>query len=91
MKKVIPMGKRVLVKQDPKVETIQNGLIYVPETQQHQPPLGTIISAGPKCEQAKEGDYIQWPEMINITEMMHNGEEHIIIDEAAIIAIIKDV
>ena len=91
MKKIIPMGKRVLVKQDTKVETIQNGLIYVPETQQHQPPLGTIISAGPKCEQAKEGDYIQWPEMINITEMMHNGEEHIIIDEAAIIAIIKDV
>ena len=91
MRKVIPMGKRVLVKQDPKVETIQNVLIYVPETQQHQPPLGTIISAGPKCEQAKEGDYIQWPEMINITEMMHNGEEHIIIDEAAIIAIIKDV
>jgi chaperonin GroES len=91
MKKVIPMGNRVLIKQDPKIETASNGLIYLPEAEQHQPPLGIVISAGPKCEQVKEGDYVQWPMEVNATAFMHNDEEHIVLGEGAIIAIIVDV
>jgi chaperonin GroES len=91
MKKVIPMGNRVLIKQDPKIETVQNGLIYLPETEQHQPPLGIVISAGPKCEQVKEGDYVQWPMEVNATAFMHDDEEHIVLAEGAIIAILVDV
>ena len=91
MTKVIPMGRRVLVKQDAKIEKIKNGLIYIPESEQHQPPMGYVVSTGPKCEQVKEGDYVQWPLEINTTVMLHDEEEHLVIDEAAIIAVMMDV
>jgi len=89
--KVIPMGRKILIKQDAKIEKIKNGLIYLPESEQHQPPTGYVISIGPKCEQVKDGDYVQWPMEINTTVFIHNNEEHLVIDEQALIAIMVDV
>lgn len=89
--KVIPMSNRLLIKQDPKIEKIKNGLIYLPESEQHQPPTGYVIAAGPKCEQVKEGDYVQWPMEVTATAFMHNDEEHIVISENGIIAILVNV
>jgi len=89
--KVIPMSNRLLIKQDPKIEKIKNGLIYLPESEQHQPPTGYVIATGPKCEQVKEGDYVQWPMEVQSTAFIHNNEEHIVIPENGIIAILVDV
>ena len=45
MKRVIPIGKKILVKPVPKKEQTNSG-IYLPEAQQQQIPQGTFVSKG---------------------------------------------
>ena len=91
--KVIPIGKRVLVKPVEVVKETISG-IYLPESQQQQKPQGTIVARGPEVhKELKVGDFIQW--VINMSvddkEFIHEGERHILLFQDAIICKLENV
>jgi chaperonin GroES len=90
--KVIPIGKRILVKPVKKVETTQSGII-LPDSQVQQKPQGRIVSRGPEvCKDLNEGDFIQWS-MANSddSEFMHEGEIHLLMHEGAVLCKLENV
>ena len=91
--KVIPIGKRVLVKPVEVIKETNSG-IYLPESQQKQKPQGTIIARGPEVHKELQiGDFIQW--VINMSvddkEFIHEGERHILLYQDAIICKLENV
>jgi len=91
--RVIPIGKRILVKPVEKVEQTSSGII-LPDSQIQQKPQGTIVAIGPEvCEDLKIGDFIQWS--LNMStddkEFIHEGELHILVFQDAIICKLEDV
>ena len=92
MKRVIPIGKKILVKPVPKKEQTNSG-IYLPEAQQQQIPQGTIVSkGGSSLEELSIGDFVQWNiEMSDGQEFIHEGEMHLLMSDTCIVAKLEDV
>ena len=91
--KVIPIGKRVLVKPVEKVEQTNSGII-LPDSQVQQKPQGTIVARGPEVDKELQiGDFVQW--IINMSvddkEFIHNGERHILLTQDAIVCKLENV
>ena len=91
--KVIPIGKRVLVKPVKKVEQTTSGII-LPDSQVQQKPQGTIVARGPEVDKELQiGDFIQW--IINMSvddkEFIHKGERCILLTQDAIVCKLEDV
>ena len=90
--KVIPIGKRVLVKPVEVVAETSSGII-LPDSQVQQKPQGTVIAIGPDVENIEVGDFIQW--VINMSiddkEFIHEGERHILLTQDAIVCKLEDV
>lgn len=42
-----PLEDRLVVERDPKRETTESGLLYVPQAGQEEPLRGTVVAAGP--------------------------------------------
>jgi len=92
MKRVIPVGKKILVKPVKKKEQTNSG-IYLPEAQQQQIPIGTIVAKGSEVSsELNIGDEVQWIiEYADDKEFMHEDEKHLIMSDASIIAKLEDV
>ena len=90
--KVIPIGKRVLVKPVEKVEQTNSGII-LPDSQVQQKPQGTIIARGPEVvDDLQIGDFVEWEHMdTKGSEYIHEGETHIILFDQAIKVKLEDV
>ena len=90
--KVIPIGKRVLIKPVEVVAETSSGII-LPDSQVQQKPQGTVVSIGPDVKEIEVGDFVQW--VINISvddkEFIHEGERHILLHQDAIICKLQDV
>tara|TARA_R110002020_G_scaffold44308_1_gene127918 strand:- start:392 stop:691 length:300 start_codon:yes stop_codon:yes gene_type:complete len=84
--KVIPIGKRILLKPVEVVAETSSGII-LPDSQVQQKPQGTVIAAGPDVEGIKVGDFVQW--IINMSledkEFIHQGERHILLHTDAVV------
>jgi chaperonin GroES len=90
--KVIPIGKRVLIKPVEVVAETSSGII-LPDSQVQQKPQGTIVARGPEVDKELQiGDFVQW--LINMTvddkEFIHEGERHILLFQDAIICKLKE-
>jgi len=91
-----PLGDRVIVK--PKeAEEVTKGGIIVPDTAKEKPVEGTIIAVGPGRVsddgktipmELKQGDKILYGKYSG-TEIKINDEEHLIMRESDVYAIIK--
>tara|TARA_R100000900_G_scaffold47181_2_gene37876 strand:+ start:1417 stop:1716 length:300 start_codon:yes stop_codon:yes gene_type:complete len=90
--KVIPIGKRILLKPVEVVEETVSGII-LPESQVQQKPQGTVISVGPDVKEIKEGDFVQWVIGMSVDdkEFIHEGERHILLHQDAIVCKLQDV
>ena len=91
--KVIPIGKRVLIKPVEVVAETSSGII-LPDSQVQQKPQGTIVARGPEVvDDLQIGDFIQW--IINMSvddkEFMHEGERCILLTQDAIVCKLEDV
>ena len=89
--KVIPIGHRVLIKQQKAAETYGDTGIFIPENQQTQQNKAYVISVGESVQGIQEGDCIQYSEHANPVSMKHDGEIHLLIDQHDILAIIVSV
>ena len=89
--KIIPIGKRVLIKQEDPQETYGSTGIYIPDAQRVEECKGTVIAVGDEVECVKAGDVIQYADYITPLEIQHNGEEHLIIAQGDILVKLIDV
>ena len=89
---VIPIGKKVLVKPVEKKVTTKGG-IYLPESQQKQPPQGVIVARGDEVtKELQVGDRVRWlMAHTDEIEFLHNDELHLVLSDHIIIAKLKNV
>jgi chaperonin GroES len=94
--KVRPLHNRLLVKRIEEEEKTSGGII-IPDTAKEKPSEGRVISAGPGRRDekgnlvaldVKEGDRILFGKYAG-TEVNLEGEEHLIISEDDVLAIVE--
>ena len=90
--KVIPIGKRILVKPVEVVKETKSGII-LPDSQVKRKPQGTIIARGPEvCKELTEGSFVQWlMATSDENEFMHKGETHLLMHESNILCKLENV
>ena len=90
-----PLGDRVVIKPSPKEEVTKSGLV-IPDTAKEKPQEGTILAIGPgRTDEdgkrlpmdVKVGDKVLYAKYAG-TEIKIEGEEHLIIKETDILAIV---
>ena len=87
---VIPVGKKLLIKQK-KAETMTKSGFILPEMAIKRECIGTVIGIGLSVEEIKVGHVVQYTEHCLPTRMQHKGEEHLLIQEGDVFAILVDV
>jgi chaperonin GroES len=94
--KVKPLSDRILVKREEPSETVRGGII-IPDTAKEKPQEGRVVAAGPgRLDEhgkripleVKKGDRILMGKYAG-TEVKIDGEEHIIMREDDVLAIIE--
>jgi len=91
-----PLGDRLLVLPKPSEETTKSGIV-LPDSAQEKPQEGSVISTGPGGKddsgkivamEVKKGDVILYSKYSG-TEVKIKGEEHLIIKESDVLAIVE--
>jgi len=94
--KVRPLADRLLVKREEPSETVRGGII-IPDTAKEKPQEGKVVAVGPGRldedgkripMEVKKGDRILMGKYAG-TEVKIDGEEHIIMREEDVLAIIE--
>jgi len=94
---IIPLGDRVLVKPLDAEEKTKGGII-LPDTAKEKPQEGKVVSVGKGklsdegklvALEVKTGDKVLYGKYSG-TEIKVNGEDHLIVREEDILAIVKD-
>jgi len=94
---IIPLGDRVLVKPLDAEEKTKGGII-LPDTAKEKPQEGKVVSVGKGklsdegklvALEVKTGDKVLYGKYSG-TEIKLNGEDHLIVREEDILAIVKD-
>ncbi len=94
--KIRPLADRILVKREEAAETVQGGIIS-PDSAKEKPQEGKVVAAGPGrldengkrvAMEVKKGDRILLSKYAG-TEVKLDGEEHIIMREDDVLAIIE--
>ena len=85
--KVIPVGKKLLLKPK-KQEEVSKGGIFIPEIARKVEYKGTVIGKGKDVSEMEIGDMVQYTDHCLPTPMMHDGIEHLLIQEGDVYAIL---
>ncbi len=85
---VIPVGKKLLLKKW-KVETKTASGIIIPEIAQKKEFKGTVVGKGKDVHEIEVGDIVQYAEHSMPTPMMHQNEEHLLVQEGDVFAIVR--
>ncbi|MBI4558157.1 MAG: co-chaperone GroES [Candidatus Hydrogenedentes bacterium] len=94
--KVRPLADRLLVKREEPSETVKGGII-IPDTAKEKPQEGKVVSVGPGRldedgkripMEVKKGDRILMGKYAG-TEVKIDGEEHLILREDDVLAVIE--
>ncbi|MBN2307416.1 MAG: co-chaperone GroES [Candidatus Hydrogenedentes bacterium] len=94
--KVQPLADRILVKREEPSETVRGGII-IPDTAKEKPQEGKVVAVGPGRlddegkrvpMEVKKGDRILIGKYAG-TEVKIDGEEHIILREDDVLAVIQ--
>ena len=86
-----PLGARVLIKKDDKLETTQGGLILSGSAKE-QPQQAVVVAVGPGTEEEKMvlnvGDKVIFPKYGG-SELKYQGEEYTIVNQKDILAVVE--
>ena len=89
--KVIPVGAKLLIKQK-EAETYFAGTeIIIHDTARKKEYKGIVVGVGKSVTEINIGDVVQYSDHCLPTTMMHDNEEHLLINEGDVFAIIKNV
>lgn len=86
---VIPVGKKVLIKQKESEMFYPGTNIMIPETARKKECKGTVVGVGAEVTEIKPGDYIMYADYAVPTPLVHDGEEHLLINAGDIFVIFK--
>jgi len=86
--KVIPVGKKILIKPLQPEKYFKGTSILIPESQQKKVSKGIVVGVGDAVAQIKLNDLIQYSDSASTVSMTHNDEEHLLINEGDIFAIL---
>jgi chaperonin GroES len=91
-----PLGDRLLVKPKPSEEKTKTGIV-LPDSAKEKPQEGEVIATGPGIKdekgkttpmEVKKGDVVLYSKYSG-TEVKIDGEEHLIIKESDVLAIVE--
>tara|TARA_R100000935_G_scaffold26256_2_gene46176 strand:- start:452 stop:730 length:279 start_codon:yes stop_codon:yes gene_type:complete len=85
---VIPVGRKLLIKEI-KAETKTASGLIIPSMAQEQTFKGLVVGVGSGIHEIVIGDTVQYAEHAMPTPMTHQGEEHLLIQEGDIFAIVR--
>jgi len=88
---VIPIGKKVLIKQKEAEQYFKNTTIMIPTSSQEQENIGTVVGVGQTVSEIQVGDVVQYTDHCLPVPMRHDEAEHLLIQEGDIFAILRDV
>tara|TARA_R110000796_G_scaffold105422_1_gene215469 strand:- start:348 stop:620 length:273 start_codon:yes stop_codon:yes gene_type:complete len=88
--KIRPLGSKVLLKEKEAPKFFKGTGILIPQTQHSKEYMAYVVKMGKNVANVKEGDLIKYAKHIQVIEMEHEGEDHFLIDEKDIHAIIED-
>ena len=88
--KIKPLGSKVLLIEKEAPKFFKGTGILIPQTAQDKEYMGYVVRMGKNVENLKEGDLVKYAKHIQVIEMEHEGEDHFLIDEKDIHAIIED-
>ncbi len=88
MQKVIPVGRKILIKQLEADKFFEGTTILIPDSQRKAESKGHVVGVGESVAQIKEGDLVQYSDNASLVPMKHNDEEHFLINEGDIFAIL---
>lgn len=87
MKKIIPLGNRVLI-QPIAAEKKTEGGIIIPDTSGEKPMHGNVIAVGDEVKSVHVGDVAMY-DRYRVFEFELNGEKQLMVKEEDLIGIIK--
>jgi chaperonin GroES len=85
---VVPVGKKLLIKEI-KAEVKTASGIIIPTIAQKVTYKGTVVGVGLGIDEISVGDIVQYAEHAMPTPMTHQGEEHLLVQEGDIYAIVR--
>jgi co-chaperonin GroES (HSP10) len=88
--KIKPLGSKVLLKEKEAPKFFKGTSILMPETAATKEYLAYVVAVGKKVENVEIGNLIKYAKHIQTIEMEHKGENHFLIDEKDIHAIVED-
>jgi len=88
--KITPVGKKVLIKPKKPENVFPGTNIIIPEASLQEVAQGYVVAVGTEVEEIKVGDLIKYADYITPTEMVHDGEKHLLINVGDIFAIIAE-
>lgn len=89
MKKIIPLGKRVLVEPISKEEKTSAGIILPDTVEKEQPEQGKVVEIGKGVEiDLKKGDKVVFSKY-GFDEVKIGDKEYYILEEEKVLAVIK--
>jgi len=86
--KVIPVGRKILIKPLEAEQYFKGTNIIIPKSQQKKVCKGVVIGVGDSVSQIKNKDLVQYSENASSIPMSHDNEEHLLINEGDIFAIL---
>ncbi len=100
IKNMKPLGDKVFIKDDPMADKTLGGL-YIPETAQERPLIGTVVCVGPGFHHPKTGKFIKttckpgdkviygkYGDGLDYSKMVIDGEELLLVDEKHLLGIV---
>ena len=87
--KIVPVGKRVLIKEKKPGEFFPGTKIMIPDSAKEKTYQGYVIGIGKEVTEVQVGDLIQYVDYATPVEMKHNGEKHLLIAQGDILAVIE--
>tara|TARA_R110001632_G_scaffold167364_1_gene285813 strand:+ start:1285 stop:1596 length:312 start_codon:yes stop_codon:yes gene_type:complete len=85
---VVPVGKKLLIKAI-KAETKTSSGLIIPNIAQKNTYKGTVVGRGQGIEEIQIGDVVQYAEHAMPTPMTHMGEQHLLLQEGDVYAIVR--
>ena len=88
---IIPVGKKILIKQKAAEKFFKNTNIMIPDGAQERENVGTVVGVGASVLEIKVGDMVQYTDHCLPVSMKHNDQEHLLIQEGDVFAILVNV
>ena len=90
MQKIVPLGKKVLIKEQKTKEYFKGTSILNPHAADEKSYFGNVVAIGKEVEHITVGDLIKYADYVKPIEMEHEGEKHLLLSLADVLAIVID-